>query len=423
MEDSFYQLAKKIRQNKIDKKEIRKIKKEINKINKAIFIQKNIRGFLSRKKIKNFIEEKNAETIVEYLCEKKKKRIHSHCYETICYFFHKYILNERKKKSEEIISKYISRYKIQLILRSKSIQKILVNIAHYKIALKKINRQKEIDKQIINDLKLKMDDYYQEFYTTFYIYKNGNLWIKDQKIDYNWIAKYLSILNQNSPQKYITNKNNKNCYFKKKLLGKFVQNAKPIETINSQRKFDKIIINHNKKRGFSKDYNINEINDDFYLKDDSLENVKNYNEYIKEQNNKKSQKFVQKPHKNNYLNNKNKYNNNEEYNYYYLNNNINEKHINYTKRGNLFKKKNKIENIRSMTPDINPKINKNFTKYNYKSKISRAINSKDKNSHEYKDNNMSYTNIYNTQKNKFKNYNDKPSMYVKKNIDHFNYDY
>ena len=62
MNDSFSQLAKKIRQNKINKREIQKIKREIidGKVLKiikndmAIRIQKCVRGFLYRKKFNIF---------------------------------------------------------------------------------------------------------------------------------------------------------------------------------------------------------------------------------------------------------------------------------------------------------------------------------------------------------------------------------
>ncbi len=78
MNDSFSQLAKTIRLNKINKKEIQKIKREIidDKVYKiikndmAIKIQKIIRGILYRKQFSILLDEINKETIINYLYEK-----------------------------------------------------------------------------------------------------------------------------------------------------------------------------------------------------------------------------------------------------------------------------------------------------------------------------------------------------------------
>ena len=105
MNDSFSQFAKQIRQNKIDKNEIRNIKKEVEEINMKksyknkmiIIMQKYIRGFLYRKKYKLFLEQMNTETVIDYLLENRRKRIHEHSEEIISFFVLKYIKKQRKK--------------------------------------------------------------------------------------------------------------------------------------------------------------------------------------------------------------------------------------------------------------------------------------------------------------------------------------
>ena len=73
MDDSFSRLASQLRRNKINKNEIKKIKREIIdgkvlniiKIDMAIKIQKHIRGFMYRKKYKIFLDKINTEMIID----------------------------------------------------------------------------------------------------------------------------------------------------------------------------------------------------------------------------------------------------------------------------------------------------------------------------------------------------------------------
>ena len=82
MDDPFNKFAQKIRQEKINKKEIAAIRKEIFltnnskiRMNKSIVkIQKNLRGFLFRKKYYKHLEEINTKTIIDYLYEQKKNK-------------------------------------------------------------------------------------------------------------------------------------------------------------------------------------------------------------------------------------------------------------------------------------------------------------------------------------------------------------
>lgn len=109
MNDSFSQLAKKIRQNKINKREIKKIKREIIdekvlniiKNDMAIRIQKIFRGFLYRREYYDFLEQENTETIIDYLYEKKINRIHSNAKKKIISnHISDYIINKREEKEK-----------------------------------------------------------------------------------------------------------------------------------------------------------------------------------------------------------------------------------------------------------------------------------------------------------------------------------
>ena len=254
MDDSFGRLARKIRQNKIDKRQLRNIKKEVIEVNMkkteknkmATYIQKITRGFLSRKKFNVFLQKINVETIIEYLHDKKKARIHEHNKEIISFFILKYINKERKKisiqkKKEESINlikarlrgiiarkkfkakinlrkrskkkmlKYILSFKIRLILSCNEIQEILSDIAEIKNSLKNIDKQndKNNKNQNIKDLKTKLNKSLNSFYVTFYKIKDNSEWTTQNKTDQPWISKYMEILKKDNND---TDKNSSNNY-------------------------------------------------------------------------------------------------------------------------------------------------------------------------------------------------------------------
>ena len=255
MDDSFGQFARKIRQNKIDKKQLRKIKKEVIEVNMkqteknkmAIYIQKIARGFLSRKKFNVFLQKINVETIIEYLHDKKKCRIHEHSKEIISFFILKYINKERKKisiqkkkensinlikarlrgiiarkkfkakmnsikRSKKKLLKYILSFKVKLILSCNEIQEILSDIAEIKNSIKNIDKLNDINNknQNIKDLKIKLNKSLNSFYITFYKIKDNSEWTTQNKIDKPWISKYMEILKRenNDIDKINTNNNN-----------------------------------------------------------------------------------------------------------------------------------------------------------------------------------------------------------------------
>ena len=108
MNDSFSQLAKRIRQDKINKKEIKKIKREIIddrvlkiiKNDMALRIQKCVRGYLYRKKYYSFLEQINTETIIDYLYDKKIKRIQTDYKNIIAHHISNYLKNIREEKEK-----------------------------------------------------------------------------------------------------------------------------------------------------------------------------------------------------------------------------------------------------------------------------------------------------------------------------------
>ena len=159
MNDPLSELARKIRSKKLNKEEIENLKKEAieskiernRRIKKAIEIQRIIRGYLARKKFKILEDKININTIIEYLYEKKVKRIHKHSSQIISYFIYKYIERQRKIKTQlieefkihcsDVIKAFIrgcilrKKIKSQLELIHNSKQKIIPYILSFKTRL------------------------------------------------------------------------------------------------------------------------------------------------------------------------------------------------------------------------------------------------------------------------------------------------
>jgi len=242
MNDPLSELARKIRSKKLNKEEIENLKKEAieskiernRRIKKAIEIQRIIRGYLARKKFKILEDKININTIIEYLYEKKVKRIHKHSSQIISYFIYKYIERQRKiktqliqefkihcsdvikgfirgvilrkkiKKQLEIIHNskqkiipYIISFKTRLILKSRTIQNILIDIANIKFLIQDENEQNQSlhDKQTIKDLKLKLRKKYNEFFLIYYQFKMTYEWVDEERTLNPWLKKYQQILN------------------------------------------------------------------------------------------------------------------------------------------------------------------------------------------------------------------------------------
>ena len=260
MNDSFSLLAKSIRQNKINKEELLNNLKKIqeaesqreNYIKMVITIQKCIRGYLFRKKYRLLLDEINIKTVIDYLYEKKKKRIHEHSEEIISFFVSKYInKNKRKKnnifsrqykihcvnlikarlkgivtrkkinkkletirKAKNLIFKHILSLRTILILKSSAIQNLLCDIAKIKYQLK--NCQNEKCKELRNKLHKNIN----LFYDTYFYAKNNCNWGNETRENFfeeKWHQKFFDIINANNKNDE-KNKNggNEQLYFNEK---------------------------------------------------------------------------------------------------------------------------------------------------------------------------------------------------------------
>ena len=283
-------------------------------------MQKYIRGFLYRKKYKLFLEQMNTETVIDYLLENRRKRIHEHSEEIISFFVLKYIKKQRKKlfllkkkiysinliksrlrgiisrkkykaklakikRSKKLILKYTLSYKVRLILRSDCLQNILNEIANIKLALKNIDKSSGISGQDIFDLKMKLNKNLNNFYTTYYQLKDDNLWVKEEKIERNWISDYLNILKGSGFQKLISQSqaslNNKkeelfNLNSENKEKNIYVQKKDIYKNNNKNNRNNKFLFNNNKnsinESSMSNRINMSNIKQNNYSQDESFEN-------------------------------------------------------------------------------------------------------------------------------------------------------
>ena len=330
MNDPLSELARKIRSKKLNKEEIENLKKEAieskiernRRIKKATEIQRIIRGFLARKKFKILEDKININTIIDYLYEKKVKRIHKHSSQIISYFIYKYIERQRKIKTQLInefkihcsdlikafirgvilrkkiknqlelmheskqkLIPYILSFKTRLILRTRTIQNILIDIANIKFLIQDENEQNQglQDKQTIKNLKLKLQKKYSEFYLLYYQNKMTSEWVDDERTPNPWLKKYQQILN------------GEDVSFMKKDLNDNKQIKKKSQRQNN---------NINKNEYNSEiDYETNNNNDNNNYNEeyDSTNNNDNYNYEMMNQNQRQYQEDERpiKPMKNN----------------------------------------------------------------------------------------------------------------------------
>ena len=256
MNDSFSLLAKSIRQNKINKNELLNNLKKISEaqsqkeqyFKKILLIQKNIRGHLFRIKYRLLLEEINIKTVIDYLYEKKKKRIHEHSNEIISFFILKYINKRKRKKNNIYLEQYkihcanlikarlkgiITRKKIKqklsmmkkaknlilkhilslrtiLILKSSAIQNLLCDIAKIKNQLKSCSYDKK------KELRNKLNKNINLFYDTYFYAKDNCNWGNEEKDKYfneKWDKKYFDIINIDKSDEKIKNGGNMYQYY------------------------------------------------------------------------------------------------------------------------------------------------------------------------------------------------------------------
>ena len=312
MNDPLSELARKIRSKKLNKEEIENLKKEAieskiernRRIKKAIEIQRIIRGYLARKKFKILEDKININTIIEYLYEKKVKRIHKHSSQIISYFIYKYIERQRKIKTQLIeefkihcsdvikafirgcilrkkiksqlelihnskqkIIPYILSFKTRLILKSRTIQNILMDIANIKFLLQDENEQNQNiqDKQSIKDLKLKLRKKYNEFYLIYYQFKMTYEWVDEERTPNPWLKKYQQILNGEDVSFMQKDTNNNNVKQTKEKSQR--KNNKEINMKNNN-----IIPEFESENNIDSNYNEEYENNDMNLNNDNYSN-------------------------------------------------------------------------------------------------------------------------------------------------------
>ena len=464
MDDSLSALARKIRSKKLKKEDIENLKKEAieskiernRRTKKAIEIQRIVRGYLARKRYKIMEDKLNINTIIEYLYEKKIKRIHKHSSQIISYFIYKYVERQRKIKTKLInefkihcsdlikafikgviirkkikgnlelirgcknkIAPYILSFKTRLMLKCNTIQNILIDIANIKYLLQdeKEQSQSEEGKQEINELKMKLRKKYNEFYLIYYQNKMTSEWVDEERISGPWLKKYQQIINGEDTSFLKKNNmiNNNNDYSNN-------NNNKQIKD-NSERKTKKI--------GFDKFNDLNNINNNNnqlkeyeYLKNNNNYDENNYNEEYSNNNNNnnindnyqdmqqmpKMYKGDERPIKpmknNNFMNSENpfglsdngfpeghKYNNNDDYN-----------NMNNQRKSGLLKSKIK-RNSKSGYKKNSNSFNNNLS--------SPQVNQRkeEEKQMQYKENQIeNFINIYNIQNNnnQYNDYDERP---------------
>ena len=408
MDDSFSLLAKSIRQQKINKDELLNNLKQVTEaqikkdkyIKNIIKIQKVFLGHLFRKKYNLTLDEINTKTIIDYLYEKKKNRIHNHSKEIISFFISKYIIKVRKNKNKEMlfeqykihcsnlikarfkgilirkhvkeklylikkaklkIFKHILTYRTILILKSNTMQNLLIYIAKIKNKLNNLKKEKEKDKTKIKELKNKLSKNINLFHDTYYYTKENCNWVIEKKTSDKWDKKYFEIINQKTENEKNKDKNKKDI--------KSVNNGYTsylLEYYNDSDGNDNEYINQNyltskKKLNYSSTVNSTQKKNKYEnRKYPTSKNVSEFNidELKKEKENKESVEFKNKKitkieedlNKNDInFNNNNNYTEREKRKY------ISDKNLKY----NYFKEENKKLRKEINKMDLN-NINNNF---------------------------------------------------------------
>ena len=426
MNDSLSELARKIRSKKLNKEEIENLKKEAieskiernRRIKKAIEIQRIIRGYLARKKFKILEDKININTIIEYLNEKKVKRIHKHSSQIISYFIYKYIERQRKIKTQLIeefkihcsdvikafirgvilrkkiknelelihnskqkIIPYILSFKTRLILKSRTLQNILMDIANIKFLLQDENEQNQSiqDKQSIKDLKLKLRKKYNEFYLIYYQFKMTYEWVDEERTPNPWLQKYQQILNGEdvSFMKKETNDNINKPIKEKSQRKNKKQNYKNKD--NNSSNIPEFESENNLDSNYNEEYENNEMN----LNNDNYNNNQNNQKIIY----KEDERPIKPMKNNNFMNSQNPFGLAE--------NGFPEDHS-YNINNNNIKKKSQRTKIKRN------KINKNDINNNEEEKQQQIINQDN-----YEENNNNINSNNNMNKN-YSSYDERP---------------
>ena len=241
--DYFTKFARSLRKNNLTKIEIENLKQEAvksriersSRIQKIIYIQKIVRGFLSRTKYYEFENVINTITIINYFNQKRQQRIQKNSEKIIAYFILNFFQNQRKIKNElvqefqlkcldfiravykgykirkstkKIIEKihnaklilepHIISFKTKIILRTKTIQKLLEDIANIKFLIKD-----EYNENNRKKLVIKLNERYIDFYKIFYEIKETSEWVEEERTSNPWLKEYNQI--KNSEKNFLDN--------------------------------------------------------------------------------------------------------------------------------------------------------------------------------------------------------------------------
>ena len=103
------------------------------------------------------------------------------------------------KKARNKIFKHILALRTILILKSNTIQNLLIDIANIKCQLKNLDEKKDNTK--IKELKNKLSKNINLFYDTYYYSKENCNWIIENKIQEKWSQKFFDIINKKTVKK------------------------------------------------------------------------------------------------------------------------------------------------------------------------------------------------------------------------------
>ena len=436
MDDSFSALARKLRSKKLNKEDIENYKKEAleSKIErnrrqkKAIEIQRIVRGYLARKKFKILEDKLNISTIIDYLYEKKLKRIHKHSSQIISYFIYKYIERQRKIKNKLInefkihcsdlikafirgvilrkkikneldmirnskkkIAPYVLSYKTRLMLKCNTIQNILSDIANIKFLLQdeKEQSQNEEEKQSVKELKMKLRKKYNEFYLIYYQNKMTSEWVDDEITSEPWLKKYQQIINGEDVS--MAKKNNfidSNKHPKERIVQKLPKNMENSSNNNN----DYNEYEYSKSKNNINNYE-NNNEDDYSNTNDEYQNSHQIQRVYKEDD-----RPIKPMKNNNFMNSENPFGLAEngfpeDHNYY--NNNNNNAYI-----------KKKQDNPKSKIKRNNAQKKKNNNNYDEREEEKQSQYQYQEN--QISNNNSNFSNINSNNNNQYNDYDERP---------------
>ena len=169
------------------------------------------------------------------------------------------------RKSKQKIFPYILSYKTRLILKSQTIQNILMDIANIKFLLQDENEQNQSlqDKQSIKDLKLKLRKKFNEFYLIYYQYKMTFEWVDEERTPNPWLKKYQQILSGEDVS-FMKKENN--------IINKQIKAKPQIKNMNANLN-DLDSNNYNNEIEYENNINYNEENESNNIISENYESV------------------------------------------------------------------------------------------------------------------------------------------------------